>query len=97
MARDSAKKHRQTSIGTPSPVSLGFDPTGKTKPIDVLSSKDSWSEYTLEDGTVLRVKAAVLDVKQAVGQYSAEGDPVYLIQTTFVIRANVPDELKRKK
>jgi hypothetical protein len=46
---------------------------------------------------VLRVKAAVLDVKQAVGQYSAEGDPVYLIQTTFVIRTNVPDELKRKK
>jgi len=39
---------------------------------------------TLQDGTVLRGKVAVLDVKRAVGQFNVEGDPVYVLQLTMV-------------
>jgi hypothetical protein len=76
---------------------LGYDPTGKTQPIDIASSKDGWSEYTLTDGAVLRVKAAVLDVKIAVGQYSPDGDPIYVFQAAVVTQVKAPDSLKRKK
>ncbi|WP_298255835.1 hypothetical protein [Bradyrhizobium sp.] len=77
-------------------VSLGYDPKGPAEPIDIVSSKDGWSEFTLADGTVIRAKAAVLDVKKMVGQYNAEGDPIYVLQLTMVNQTRIPDNLKKK-
>jgi hypothetical protein len=78
-------------------VNSEFNPSGKTEPRDILSSKDGWSEYTLQDGTVMRVKAAILDVKVLIGQYSPDGDPIYLLQAAMVNQIKVPESLKRKK
>lgn len=77
-------------------MQLGYDPKGPSQPIDILSSKDGWSEYTLADGTVIRTKCALLDVKQMVGQYNAEGEPIYVLQMTMINQAKVPDQLKKK-
>jgi hypothetical protein len=77
-------------------VQLGYDPTGPTEPVDIVSSKDAWSEYTLADGSVIRAKAVVLDVKKMVGQYNTEGEPVYVLQITMINQARVPDNLKKK-
>jgi hypothetical protein len=88
---------RQPPAGAaPQPWPLGYDPTGKVEPVDILSSKDGWSEYNLDDGTVLRVKAVALDVKKAIGQYSPDGDPIYLVQSALVTQVKVPDGLKKK-
>jgi S-adenosylhomocysteine hydrolase len=76
-------------------VRLGYDPMGKMEPRDVVNAKDGWSEYTLEDGSVIRAKAVVLDVKRAVDQFNAEGDPVYVMQLAFVNQLVVPDNLKK--
>jgi len=105
----SKNKHRQQPIpsrpnapalAAPQPgsmaVQLGYDPKGPTESVDIVSSKDGWSEYTLEDGTVIRGKAALLDVKKMVGQYNTEGEPVYVLQLTIVNQARVPDKLKKK-
>ncbi len=75
---------------------LGYDPVGPSQPVDIVSSKDGWSEFTLQDGTVIRAKAALLDVKKMIGQYTPEGDPIYVLQLTMVNQARVPDNLKRK-
>jgi hypothetical protein len=77
-------------------VQLGYDPKGPSEPVDIVSSKDGWSEYTLADGTVIRAKGVVLDVKKMIGQFNAEGDPVYVLQLTMVNQARVPDQLKKK-
>jgi hypothetical protein len=77
-------------------VQLGYDPKGPTEPVDIVSSKDGWSEFTLTDGTVIRAKAAILDVKKMVGQYNADGEPVYMLQMTMVNQMRVPDNLKKK-
>lgn len=77
-------------------IQLGYDPSGPTEPVDIVSSKDGWSEFTLTDGTIIRAKAAVLDVKKMVGQYNAEGEPIYVLQLTMVNQARVPDNLKKK-
>jgi hypothetical protein len=91
---------RQTNAPLPRPgtmqVSLGYDPKGKMEPRDVVASKDGWSEYTLEDGTVLRMKAALLDVKRAVNQYSEDGNPVYVYQCAVVNQVRAPDKLKKQ-
>ena len=63
---------------------------------DVVHSKDGWSEYTLDDGSIIRLKAVILDVKKAVGQYNLEGDPVYVMQQTIVTNLKAPDDLKKK-
>lgn len=107
MARDGTKKRQLSpnvipqgppqAIAPPPSANLGFDPAGKTEPVDVVNAKDGWSEYTLADGTVMRAKAALLDVKRAVGQYDPNGDPVYVLQAAIVTQINAPDELKRKK
>jgi hypothetical protein len=75
---------------------LGYDPKGRREPIDIISSKDGWSEFTLSDGTVLRAKAVVLDVKRMVGQFNQEGEPIYEMQLTLVSQARVPEHSKKK-
>ena len=98
MIRKRQQRREPTEATARPPVaSLGYDPSGKTEPIDIVSSRDGWSEYTLADGTVLRAKAAVLDVKLAVGQYAPDGDPIYIVQAALVNQVKVPDNLKRKK
>ncbi|TGS15896.1 hypothetical protein EN852_009695 [Mesorhizobium sp. M2E.F.Ca.ET.209.01.1.1] len=77
-------------------IQLGYDPKGPSEPVDIASSKDGWSEFTLSDGTILRAKAVVLDVKKMLGQYTPDGDPVYEMQMTLVSQSRVPEHLKKK-
>jgi hypothetical protein len=96
-------KQRQQPIpsrqGAPPPappaVQLGYDPTGPKEPVDIVSTKEAWSEFTLSDGTVLRAKAVVLDVRKMVDQYNQDGDPIYEMQLTMINQARVPQELKK--
>ena len=101
MAKHESRKRREpeAAVAAPPPaaIGLGYDPTGKTEPVDIVAMKDGWSEYTLADGTVLRVKAVILDVRRAVDQYSANGDPVYIVQATIVNHAKAPEKLKKGK
>jgi len=78
------------------PFQLGYDPAGPTESMDIVSSKDGWSEYTLADGAVIRVKGVLLDVKRLIGQYKPDGEPIYVMQITMVNQARVPDNLKKK-
>jgi hypothetical protein len=77
-------------------VSLGYDPKGSMESRDVAGLKDGWSEYTLDDGSVIRVKAVLLDIKRAVDQYSDDGNPLYVLQYAFVNQVKAPDHLKKK-
>ena len=77
-------------------VQLGYDPKGPSEPVDIVSSKDGWSEYTLSDGTVIRAKGVLLDVKKMTGQFNPEGEPIYVLQLTMVNQARVPEQLKKK-
>lgn len=75
----------------------GFDPAGPGEQRDIVSSKDGWSEYKLDDGTVLRFKTVVVDVKRAVNQYSADGNPLYIYSLASVNQVIAPERLHKKK
>ena len=64
--------------------------------VDIVGSKDGWSEYTLADDTVVRLKSVLIDVKRAIDQYTSTGDPIYVIQTALVNNVKAPDKLKQK-
>lgn len=53
--------------------------------IAVSESTEKWSEVTLEDGTVLRIKPSVLSAIRIDGQYDPEGNPAYLIKAQQVV------------
>ena len=55
---------------------------------------EPWAEYRLGDGTVLKVKSVVRKVFRLFDQYTREGDPVYIVQTTNIVDVSAPDQLR---
>lgn len=67
------------------PQILGLtDLQGIGIPIDIEESRERWSEYQLRDGTTLKLKPVVIEVRRLDGQVDAEGNPVYVIKNTLV-------------
>lgn len=63
-------------------------PDGRTvigPEVKINEQTERWSEVTLEDGSVLRVKPNVFSVIRLEGQFDANGDPLYAIQTSLVM------------
>jgi len=65
--------------------------------VAVEETHERWSDVTLADGTVLRVKLAVLSAIRAVDAYDPQGNPMYSLNMTPVIGVHsVPANLKQK-
>jgi hypothetical protein len=75
-------------------------PDGKTVDgieISIARSSEPWSELTLSDGTLMRIKSIVSSVVRVDGQYDQEGNPVYVVKATPAISlVDVPERLRRK-
>lgn len=65
--------------------------------VPISESTEKWSELTLEDGTVLRVKAMVMAAIRIEGQWDPEGNPLYALRggAPAVSVVSIPDRLKR--
>jgi hypothetical protein len=65
--------------------------------VPISESTEKWSELTLEDGTVLRVKAMVMGAIRIEGQWDPEGNPLYALRggAPAVNVVSIPDRLKR--
>lgn len=58
---------------------------------------ENWTQYILEDGTILKMRLVLLEVVRLLGEYNqTTGDPVYVFQAQQMIGANSPDKLKKK-
>lgn len=64
--------------------------------VPISESNEKWSEITLEDGTVLRVKQTVASVIRLDGQYDLEGNPMYFIKSAPAVAiVQVSEKLRR--
>jgi hypothetical protein len=76
-------------------------PTPNSPPVDayevsVSESTEKWSEITLEDGSVLRVKPNIVGAIRIPGQYDADGNPVYALKANqTAIVTSSPPHLRR--
>ena len=59
------------------------------------SNHEEWNDYTLEDGTSLRMKAVVSEIVRLDGEFDNEGNPVYLVKSTNVLVIKAPDNMKK--
>jgi hypothetical protein len=57
--------------------------SGSTE-VEVLEARETWSEYRLADGTVLRVKPIMIAVTRVDDAETANGEPVYNMKSTLV-------------
>jgi len=72
--------------------------------IPVVETTERWTEITLEDGSRLRLKSAVMTGVRIDGEFDIEGNPVYVLNAAPVLaiieipdRLKNPDRLKKKK
>jgi hypothetical protein len=73
-------------------------PDGSEYDAEVLSFQshgEHWNEYVIDDGSLIRLKVVVTEVLRVEGQYDANGNPAYVVQSTNVVSVDAPDELKR--
>jgi hypothetical protein len=48
--------------------------------MDIISSKEPWSEYVLEDGTKIKARQAAINIVK-LDRTGSDGSPVYLLQS----------------
>lgn len=54
---------------------------------DVIS--EEWNEYYADDGTKIRMKATVTDVKKT-DKHDVEGQPIYMVDTNVLLQIKPP-------
>jgi hypothetical protein len=64
--------------------------------VPVAKSTEYWSEFELEDGTVLRIKVSLLGVVRIPNQWDPEGNPLYILKNGQMVNiVKVPPDLKK--
>ncbi len=76
---------------------LIIDWTGPTQERKVARSKAEPHVFTLDDGTKLIVKSAIVDVKRAIKQYNQQGQPLYFVTMAHSITTDAPKSLLKPK
>ncbi|EAY57587.1 MAG: protein of unknown function [Leptospirillum rubarum] len=66
-------------------------------PVKVTFSKENWADYTLDDGTTIKLRPIVSDVYRVENEYDMEGNPLYVVKSANMMAVTSPEELKRKK
>jgi hypothetical protein len=65
--------------------------------VPITKSTEPWSEYELEDGSVIRFKSVAASVLRFEEQYNADGMPIYIVLSSpVVVVASAPENLRKK-
>lgn len=59
------------------------------------AASEEWSEYLLDDQSVIRFRAVVTEVIRLEGVYDPEGQPVYLVNSQNIVKVSAPENLRR--
>ena len=79
------------------PVKLPSGEMAEGYEVQVEESTERWSDFTLEDGTVLRGKLMMTSAVRAEGQFDAIGNPVYVMNISPILTiVSVPEQYRKK-
>ena len=58
--------------------------------------RQNWNEYTLNDGTTIKLQTITTSIVRIDGEYSNQGDPIYVISTQNIVTAsNIPAHMRK--
>jgi hypothetical protein len=65
--------------------------------VPIRESTERWTEVTLEDGAIIRLKPTIIGFARIDGQWDLEGNPIYVARGAAPVMAlvSVPDHLKK--
>jgi hypothetical protein len=88
---------KKVKIPFPDPTTPGGMAMVEGSEVAVRESTERWTEITLEDGTVMRVKPTIFSAIRITGRYDNEGNPMYAMKGGQAIAiVSVPDSLKKQ-
>ncbi|MCL5953756.1 MAG: hypothetical protein M1509_04520 [Nitrospirae bacterium] len=65
--------------------------------VPILNSTEGFNDYELGDGSKIRLKIVATSILRLVGQFNADGDPIYIVKNGQVVTVlQAPDALRRK-
>ena len=66
-------------------------------PVEIIKAEEPWCEYTLADGTKIRVKHVLGSIFRAKSTFNENGEPLYITRSQNVVfAAEIPEDLKKK-
>lgn len=65
--------------------------------VPISKSTENYNEYELADGSTIRLKVVATAVLRLDGQYTPEGDPIYLVKNGQVVTVVDAPKTVRKK
>ena len=66
------------------------------KDIDFKEKQEDWNIYELGDGTILKIKLVLTGVKR-LKKWKPDGTPIYLVNSTNIVRTlDIPQKLRKK-
>ena len=64
--------------------------------LDFTEESEQWNTYKLSDGTTLKIRLIVREVKR-LKKWKPDGTPIYMINSMNVVRTvNIPRELRQE-
>lgn len=63
--------------------------------IEFETEREGWNTYILHDGSKIKLKAVVAQIVR-LDAWKPDGEPVYLVNASNVVTADVPENLKKK-
>lgn len=64
--------------------------------VPIKESSERWSEFSLEDGTIVRAKLSIVSFTR-IAQHDTDGNPVYVTKATpLQIVVTSPEHLRKK-
>lgn len=64
--------------------------------LDFTEESEQWNSYKLSDGTTLRIKLILREVKR-LNKWKSDGSPIYMINSQNIVRTvNIPKDLRKK-
>jgi hypothetical protein len=73
-----------------------IDPFGPTQHRVVTRQKVASSSFTLSDGTRIKVKPKIGDVRRALNQFNTKGQPLYFMTLGYDLETIAPQGLLKK-
>ena len=91
--------NRHPQQGGPVPrktrINIG-DRSIEAEDMEFKTSREDWNEYQVEDGFTVRIKLVVSSILKTQ-ERDPQGNPVYIVQSTNIVKVLPPETYSRKE
>jgi hypothetical protein len=95
--RGRRKEEGAIMAGRKVPVTLPSGQQGEGIEVQVDESNERWSEFTLQDGAIIRAKLTITSAVRVDGQFDQLGNPLYVTNLAPVLTiVSVPEQYRKK-